>query len=298
MPLDPPYVRRRPWEERSVVVALILAILVPGLGHLFQGRYLKGLIYLFGILGLFIWGVKMGEGVVVYNLSDRGNPRKMTLHYAAQLGAGAIAYPGFFQAKRALKEDNRPVRKLDQPLKAPFSGRLTSIDNELQGGDLEGTVEFQPASGDYSDEMKGQFTGTLDGKPTKLSLAGGFSLDKPIAAGFRRALKCGVASDKSDESSAGQVIVGSIPRPIVDGYGVPPDMDQLQEISGRLGKQHELALVFTWIAGLLNILAIWDCVQGPAYGFGDEGLGVPLEQDPVPVPPAKPDAPSPAATPV
>ena len=66
------------------------------------------------------------------------------------------------------------------------------------------------------------------------------------------------------------MIVGSIPRPFLDSYGVPPDQDQLQEVTGRLGKLHELALVFTWIAGLLNILAIWDCVQGPAYGFGDE----------------------------
>jgi hypothetical protein len=32
----------------------------------------------------------------------------------------------------------------------------------------------------------------------------------------------------------------------------------------------ELALVFTWIAGLLNILAVWDALEGPAYGYGDE----------------------------
>ncbi|MFT5091852.1 MAG: hypothetical protein ACI93T_000671, partial [Porticoccaceae bacterium] len=31
-----------------------------------------------------------------------------------------------------------------------------------------------------------------------------------------------------------------------------------------------LALVYTWIAGLLNILAVWDALQGPAYGYGDE----------------------------
>ena len=31
-----------------------------------------------------------------------------------------------------------------------------------------------------------------------------------------------------------------------------------------------MAMVFTWIAGLLNILAIWDAVEGPAFGYGDE----------------------------
>ena len=74
------------------------------------------------------------------------------------------------------------------------------------------------------------------------------------------------------------MIVGSIPRSIIDGYGVPPDPEQLQKLTGRLGKLHELALVFTWIAGLLNILAIWDCVYGPAYGFGDEHVNALIRQ--------------------
>ena len=28
--------------------------------------------------------------------------------------------------------------------------------------------------------------------------------------------------------------------------------------------------MFTWIAGLLNLMAIWDAYDGPAYGYGDE----------------------------
>ena len=78
---------------------------------------------------------------------------------------------------------------------------------------------------------------------------------------------------------SGRVIVGTIPRSIIDGYGVPPEPEQLQEVTGRLGKIHELALVFTWIAGLLNILAIWVCVQGPAYGFGDETWPTPAHEN-------------------
>jgi hypothetical protein len=31
-----------------------------------------------------------------------------------------------------------------------------------------------------------------------------------------------------------------------------------------------MALVFTWVAGLLNLLAIWDAADGPAYAYGDE----------------------------
>lgn len=271
MPTAGTAVRQRPWESHSVIVALVLAVLVPGLGHLFQGRTLKGLIYLFGILGLFIWGVKLGEGVVVYNMPDQGS-RRITLHYAAQLCAGAIAYPGLWQPKRLRQENNHTSAQLDKPLNAPFTGRLVAIDDGSNSGQLQGTVSFQ---GEYGSETVGTFTGTLDGKPIKLRLGGRFFLDKPIAAGFRRELKCGVVDDANEANAANQMIIGAIPRPIMDGYGIPPDLPQLQEITGRLGKVHELALVFTWIAGLLNILAIWDCVQGPAYGFGDEYLPEP-----------------------
>lgn len=261
--------RRRPWENKSVVVALVLAVLVPGLGHLFQGRYLKGLIYLCGILGLFVWGVQLGEGVVVYNLPEKPGSRRITLHYAAQLGAGAIAYPAYWQQKRSQQEGNRDLRQLTDPLTAPFSGTLRTAGDQDEGGKLEGTIRLAPESTEYGTETKGTFAGKLNGQPVELSLGGGFELERPIAAGFRRKLRCGVISDKAGPN---KMIVGTIPRPIVDGYGIAPTLDQLQEITGRLGKLHELALVFTWVAGLLNILAIWDCVQGPAYGFGDESF--------------------------
>ena len=287
---------RKPWEERSVIVALILAVLVPGLGHFFQGRTVKGMIYFFGILGLFIWGVKLGEGVVVYNLPDKGTSRRITLHYAAQLGAGAISYPALWQPKRAAREDNRPVRKLEKPLTAKFSGLLTSIDDDDRGGKLEGTISVKPEPGEYSSETTGTFIGTLDGKPVELRLGGNFFLDREIGAGFNRTLKCGVIGEKDAAPGSAQLIVGSIPRSIWDGYGVPPDLDQLQELTGRLGKLHELALVFTWIAGLLNILAIWDCVQGPAYGMGDETWPAPSNDKNQELPPIKASPVIPAAT--
>ncbi|MFN9825440.1 MAG: hypothetical protein ACK58J_14935, partial [Planctomyces sp.] len=36
---------------------------------------------------------------------------------------------------------------------------------------------------------------------------------------------------------------------------------------------YDVAAVLTWIAGLLNLMAIWDAAQGPAYGYGDEDRG-------------------------
>src|SRR5436305_6051873 len=142
---------RKLWEEKNVVVALMLAVLIPGLGHLYQGRTVKGLIYLFGILGLFLWGVKLGEGVVVYNLPEQGVSRRVTLHYAAQFCAGAVAWPALFQKQRATNPNNLPVKQLDKPLTAKFSGMLRSAVDE-PGGKLEGVVSFKPEIGDFGQE--------------------------------------------------------------------------------------------------------------------------------------------------
>ena len=66
------------------------------------------------------------------------------------------------------------------------------------------------------------------------------------------------------------MIEGTVPRQFWDWFQVPLEDKALEEIHGRLGRRFELAQVFTWIAGLLNLLAIWDAFEGPAYGYGDE----------------------------
>jgi hypothetical protein len=268
MSLPSPSSHPRPWEEKSSFIAGILAYLVPGAGHLFQGRTAKGLIYLFSILGLFFWGQKMGEGMVVYNLPEKGSVLKyVSLSYAAQLGAGASALPAFLQNRRAANPSNHVIRIPSRPMVEQFEGHLVPADKDTEGV-LVGTLRVEPVEGG---EFRGTFEGTLDGKPAKLNLGGSrFELDPAIKAGFRREIICGIAD--SVAAFPTKVIEGTIPRPFKDAYASPPDADQLQEINGRLGKTYELAMVFTWIAGLLNVLAIWDCVLGPAYGFGDEHL--------------------------
>ena len=69
---------------------------------------------------------------------------------------------------------------------------------------------------------------------------------------------------------------GSIPRSFWDRFEAPPDEEErdldrayLLDLHRQLGKFYELALTFTMIAGLLNILVILDAVEGPAYGYGD-----------------------------
>ena len=63
---------------------------------------------------------------------------------------------------------------------------------------------------------------------------------------------------------------GTIPRPVLDRLAVPLERERLDRLHSEYGKTYDLALVYTWIASLLNVLVIWDALEGPAYGYGDE----------------------------
>jgi hypothetical protein len=257
----------RPWEDKNPWISGILAYLIPGAGHFYQGRMVKGMIYCVSILGLFFWGLKMGEGTVVYGDITLFPPRVGPLSYVAQLGVGSLALPAALQSNRANHPSNQVVKRLTGPFTAQFEGTLHPSENP---GHLVGTLRLDPVEGQFGPEVQGTFEGTLDGQAIKLPLGGRrFEIDRPIKAGFRRKLECTVLDEDMAAHPSPRWISGSIPRSIIDAYGVTPDANQLQDLD-RLGKYYELALVFTWIAGLLNFLAIWDCVYGPAYGFGDE----------------------------
>lgn len=273
------------WEKKNPWIAGLLAFLIPGAGHFYQGRTVKGMIYLFSILGLFIWGQRMGEGMVVSGeikmvpvsvpiLKTLYVPKSITpFGYVAQLGVGSLALPAAIQHVRA-GQDMGPLKKLSGPLTEPFQGLLGPTDNP-QEGRLVGTIHLEP--GETPSGVKGTFEGTLDGKPTTLKLGGfRFEIDRRVKAGFRRRLECSI-DDEGAIAGPSRWIIGFVPRSFIDAYGSPIDPAQLQELYDRLGKVYEMALVFTWIAGLLNFLAIWDCVCGPAYGFGDEPV---LAKDP------------------
>ena len=79
----------------------LLAWLVPGLGHLYQGRYPKAALFFVGHPGHFVWGLWMGSdreigwGRVVY-FSFRKND--LRLYYFCQMGIGLPALPALFQA--------------------------------------------------------------------------------------------------------------------------------------------------------------------------------------------------------
>jgi hypothetical protein len=93
-----------PIDLKDPVVAAILAWLIPGLGHWYQGRRSKAILFFVCILGTFVYGLYLGEGRVVY-ASWRQYDRR--LPYFCQIGVGLPALPALIQAQRFRNEGLR-----------------------------------------------------------------------------------------------------------------------------------------------------------------------------------------------
>lgn len=162
---------------KDPLFAAFLAWLLPGLGHLYQRRTAKGILFMACVLGTFAFGLCIGQGRVVY--ADRvpdevGFPRSVLYRWriVCQMGVGLPAMPALVQAIR--------VERNKEPLFWGFMAPPT--------------------------------TRTAD-----------------------------------------------------DGMG-----DELDALHRRLGRYHEVGSIYTVIAGLLNVLVIYDAWKGPALFIKEE----------------------------
>jgi hypothetical protein len=146
---------------RNRRLAAFLAWLMPGLGHAYQRRYGKAVLYAVCILSLYGLGYLLGEGKIVYWrwVNPLNNPEKFCLYYLGQFFVGLPALPALIQ----------------------------------------GTLAY-------------------------------FHHD-----------------------------------PILWGLMAEPDPNVLNGLHPRLGKLVEIGSMYTAVAGLLNVLAIYDAYEGPAY---------------------------------
>lgn len=82
---------------RQPLVAGLLAFLMPGAGHWYQGRYHKAGLYFLAVMSLYMIGMVIGSGRVVYaswTADDRRWP------YVCQVAVGLPALPAAFQSYR------------------------------------------------------------------------------------------------------------------------------------------------------------------------------------------------------
>lgn len=96
--------KEHPVVLKDPVLAALLAWLVPGLGHLYQGRTAKGLLYFICLMSTFVYGCylggssEVGWGRVVY-VAWRDDDTRWA--YLCQVGIGLPALPAVVQANRA-----------------------------------------------------------------------------------------------------------------------------------------------------------------------------------------------------
>jgi hypothetical protein len=167
---------RPPLRLKNPKKAALLAWLMPGLGHFYQGRIGKGILYASCILGLYITGMILGEGKIVYWrwINPLHDPENFRFSYLCQFFVGLPALPALLQE----------------------------------------TLRY-------------------------------FNIGP---------------------------ILGSIMAAPVDASGMIDVARQnvLNELHPRLGKLVEVGSVYTMMAGLLNVLAIYDAYEGPAFADEDE----------------------------
>lgn len=176
-------------ELKDPRLAAFLAWLVPGLGHLYQGRTGKAVLFFVCILGTFFYGLYIGKGRVVYAATEPIPSRSFLQErwqYVCQLGVGLPALPALVQRYRMMNQD------------APLFG--AGLDNRF----MRPPYRHAPPGSD----------------------------------GFR----------SEDPTEKGTYIEHE---------------DELAQWNYELGDYFEIGTVFTVIAGLLNVLAIFDAYGGP-----------------------------------
>ena len=85
---------KNPW------LAGILGLVLPGMGHLYQGRTGKGLLFLVCVLGTFLYGLYLGGSHVVY-ASVPGQP-PFRWQFICQAGIGLPAAPALVKRNQAI----------------------------------------------------------------------------------------------------------------------------------------------------------------------------------------------------
>jgi hypothetical protein len=158
-------------------LAMFLAWLIPGLGHMYQGRTGKGVLFFVCIVGTFLYGLYIGDGRVVYASTAPVFSRQFLerWQYICQVGVGLPALPAIVQRQRML-----------------------SHKDPLWGGFMRPPANEQKQSEDRT-----------------------------------------------------------------DANHIVSHPDELAQWNYERGEYFEIGTVFTVIAGLLNILAIYDAYGGP-----------------------------------
>ena len=270
-------------QLKNPIIAAVLAYLVPGAGHWYQGRRFKATIYSGCILTIFVWGMILGNWQPVYSqlvqrtraesvqLEENLPPMKFAFGYGAQFLVGVPAIPSLVQEMRFRGEDVN-IEFLSKDMISDFTGIFREQgDRLLSAQPVSGQISVSPVNPAGSEEIEGTLTTVApDGSTAEYTLGGKIDLGRAVFGSPRREFRCRVISKDGVDFSPAASLQGTVSRSFLNWFQAPRDSQELDRLHGELSRKFDIACVFTWIAGLLNLLAIWDAAAGPAYGYGDE----------------------------
>jgi len=111
----------------------LLAWALPGLGHIYQGRTGKGILFFVCILGTFLYGLYLGEGHVVYAANNSWE-QQYRWQYLCQLGVGLPSAPMFVQRSR-INQGKTPLfgsSMMMPPRQGPVDPQRDDSDNDAR----------------------------------------------------------------------------------------------------------------------------------------------------------------------
>lgn len=181
--------------------AAFLAWLLPGAGHIYQGRYAKGLLFMVCILSTFIFGLGLGRGRCVYATDSTG---KLNYYYIGQFANGLPALPAVVQSIKTSGGND------------PFFELCERFPDDFRNPEFAFHKIDRTADGESEEDI-----------PRKETLKDG--LMAPPAG------------------------------PIYEGKA-----DTLAMWHRDYKHMFEMGVLYTLVAGMLNVLAIYDAFCGPA----------------------------------
>ncbi len=213
-------------------LAALLSYLVPGLGQISQGRTGKGLLFLVSIYALFFYGMYLGTGTV----------KAADVEYRV---SGNVYLPDTLHGNV-----NDPVLN---PFKLPpFAVNLFNrpqFAGQFWVGIAAWPALIQYAGGD--DEKARQQVDELRRRANDLEHT------DPAEAGRLRAESGRLEQGLRTGVWPGNWLLGQFER--------APTEEALNALNTSRGKELELGWVYTVIAGVLNIMVIYDALAGPAF---------------------------------
>ena len=120
----------------------VLAFLLPGAGHVYQGRYFKGVLCGVCVLFTFCYGMALGNWSVVYWKKD---PTNFLNPYYAQVFVGLPALPSLVQARRYESRTNVD----EMSIAGPINELQLSSSNIINENGIPATIKLLASDTDF-----------------------------------------------------------------------------------------------------------------------------------------------------